>query len=133
MIVGFTCGSFDLCHTGHFLMFEDCKKDCDYLIVGLHTDPSTDRSTKNKPIQTVFERNVALRSCKYIDEIVIYETEAQLLQLLHTMKIDYRFIGEDWRDKPFTGHDLPISVIYTSRDHDYSTTNLRKRIIEQGY
>ena len=129
---GFTCGAFDLCHAGHMLMFKECKNHCDYLIVGLQTDPSVDRASKNRPIQDLEERKVQLESIKYIDEIVIYSTEEDLYNLLKENKlgIDVRIIGEDWRGKPYTGHDLPMPVEFNSRTHNYSTSNLRKRVAE---
>ncbi len=129
---GFTCGAFDLCHAGHMLMFKECKNFCDYLIVGLQTDPTLDRATKNKPIQTIEERLTQLEAVKYIDEIVIYDTEQDLYDILskNELGIDVRIIGEDWRGKPFTGHDLPMEVAFNSRTHSYSTSALRKRVAE---
>jgi glycerol-3-phosphate cytidylyltransferase len=132
MKIGFTCGSFDLCHAGHMLMFKECKESCDYLIVGLQTDPTIDRATKNKPIQTLEERQAQLEAIKYIDKIVIYSTEQELYDLLKKNEhgIQVRIIGEDWRGKPFTGHDLPLEVVFNSRTHSYSTSSLRKRVFE---
>lgn len=129
---GFTCGAFDLCHAGHVLMFEECKKHCDYLIVGLHTDPSLDRKEKNKPVQSLEERMIQLRGNRHIDEVILYDTEADLYRLLkeNPHRIDVRIIGADWKGKPFTGHDLPLEVVFNSRDHGYSTSDLRKRIYE---
>lgn len=126
--IGFTCGSFDLTHAGHYLMFKECKENCDHLIVGLQTDPTIDRPHKNKPVQTLEERKIQLEACKYIDEIIVYETEAELLELLKKIKPDIRIVGEDWRGKEFTGHDLDIEIFWNSRDHDYSSSNLRKRV-----
>ena len=135
MKIGFTCGSFDLLHAGHIIMFEDCKKQCDKLIVGLQTDPSIDRPlTKNKPIQTLEERRIQLEAVRYIDQIFIYETENDLHQTLYELDPDVRILGSDWKGKPFTGYSLHIPVYFHKRTHDYSTTNLRKRIAEQeGY
>lgn len=130
MIKGFTCGSFDLLHPGHLLMLEEIRAQCDYLIVGLQTDPSLDRPEKHKPLETIEERLIRLKSCKYVDEILIYETEADLYELLKKLKPDVRFLGEDWRGKKFTGYDLPIRIVINSRDHNYSSSNLRKRISE---
>ena len=131
-IIGFTCGAFDLTHAGHYLMFEEVKKKCDYLIVGLQLNPSVDRKDKNKPVQSLKEREIQLKACKYIDKIVYYKTEIGLYLLLKKLKPDVRFMGADWKEKPNYSRDrLPgIKVIYNSRDHNYSTTNLRKRIIE---
>ena len=131
--VGFTAGAFDLCHAGHMLMFEEARQQCDYLIVGLHSDPTLDRpDTKNKPIMSVEEREIILRGIKYIDEIVKYDTEADLYKLLKENKlgIDVRILGVEYNGKPFTGHDLPLPVYFNSRDHGYSTTELRKRVYE---
>ncbi len=130
-IIGFTCGQFDLTHSGHYLMFEDCKKKCDYLIVGLEIDASKDRYNKHKPIQSLKERLIQIESCKYVDEVVIYRNEKQLLNLLKHINIDIRFIGEDWKGKGYTGDDLLIKVIFNKREHNYSTTNLIKRIKDE--
>lgn len=127
--IGFTAGAFDLLHAGHVLMLEEAAQQCDYLIVGLHTDPTIDRpDTKNKPIQSVFERYVQLKALSIVDEIVPYETEQDLQTLLSSMKIDVRIIGEDYVDKDFTGKYLDIPVYYNSRKHSLSTSELRKRI-----
>jgi glycerol-3-phosphate cytidylyltransferase len=128
-IIGFTCGAFDITHAGHYLMFEEVKKQCNYLIVGLQTDPSIDRKNKNKPVQSIKERMIQLKACRYIDKIIIYRTENDLTKLLKKIKPDIRFIGIDWKGKEFTGKELPIKIIYNSRNHNYSTSNLRKRII----
>lgn len=129
-IIGFTCGAFDLTHAGHFIMFKEVKKQCDYLIVGLQLDPSVDRSDKHKPIQPFKERKIQLQACKYIDEIVTYKTEKGLFSLLKKIKPDIRFMGIDWKNKPNYSRDrLPeMKVIYNSRDHGYSTSKLRKRV-----
>lgn len=130
-IKGFTCGSFDLLHAGHCLMLKEAREHCDYLIVGLQTDPTVDRPDKNKPIQSVDERRIQLEACRYVDEIVEYTTEAELYQLLQDMKPDVRIIGSDWKGKPFTGHDLPITVVFNTREHPYSSTELRCRVVEK--
>jgi glycerol-3-phosphate cytidylyltransferase len=127
-VIGFTCGALDLLHAGHVLMLEECKNKCDYLIVGLQTDPSIDRKEKNKPIETVEERTIRLNGCKYVDEVIVYETELDLYNLLKGLKPNVRFVGEDHKDKPFTGDDLEIRVIFNSRNHNYSSSNLLKRI-----
>ena len=133
IIRGFTCGAFDLTHAGHYLMFEEIKNQCDYLIVGLQVDPSVDRKDKNKPVQSFKERMIQLKSCRYIDEIVTYKTEKGLYYLLKKVNPDIRFLGKDWENKPNYSRDhLPnMKVIYNSRDHNYSTSELRKRIIEE--
>lgn len=130
MIKGFTCGAFDLCHSGHLIMFEECKKQCDYLIVGLHTDPTIDRPEKNKPIQTIFERYMQLRACKFIDEIIPYDTEEDLYNLLVSIKPDIRFMGADWQGKPNYSRDkLPeMKIFYNDRKHSFSSSSLRHRI-----
>ena len=135
MKIGFTCGAFELCHAGHIMMLEEAKSVCDYLIVGLHTDPSVDRpETKKRPIQSIEERLILLIAIKYIDEIVKYDTESDLYNLLKNgingRKIDIRIIGADWKGKPFTGHDLPIEIYFNSRNHNYSTSELRRRVYD---
>ena len=128
MIKGFTAGAADLLHAGHLIMLKEVKAQCDYLIFGLQTDPSIDRPDKHKPIETVEERMIRLQSCKYVDKIMVYDTEADLYNLLKELKPDIRFLGEDWKGKHFTGDDLNIKVIFNSRKHDYSSSNLIQRI-----
>lgn len=128
---GFTAGAFDVCHAGHLIMFEECRKQCDYLIVGLHTDPTIDRPTeKNKPIQSIFERYMQLKACKFIDEIIPYDTEEDLYNLLVSIKPDIRFMGNDWQGKPNISRDrLPdMKVVYNNRKHSFSSSGLRNRI-----
>lgn len=130
--VGFTCSCFDLFHAGHIMMLKESKSVCDYLIVGLQTDPTIDRPEKNKPIQSVFERYVQLEACKYVDEIVVYATEKDLLDILHSYPINVRVVGDEYKDKEFTGKDLShIQIYYNSRKHSFSTTELRKRVIDR--
>jgi len=129
MKVGFTCGTFDLCHYGHVLMFQEAKESCDYLIVGVQTDPTIDRPRKNKPIQSIEERFGQVSAIKYVDDVVIYETEAELLDILKRLSPDIRFVGADWKGQEFTGHDLPgIKIVFNSRNHKYSSTALRKAV-----
>lgn len=130
MKIGFTCGTFDLCHAGHMLMFKECKEYCDFLIVGLEIDPSKDRSDKNKPIQTLEERLIQLESIKYIDKVIVYDGEEELYNILskNEFGISVRIIGADWENKLYTGHDLPIEVIFSKRSHNYSSFTLRKRV-----
>jgi len=131
MRVGFTCSSFDLFHAGHVLMLQEAKGQCEWLIVGLQTDPTIDRPEKNKPIQSVFERFVQLKACKYVDEIVVYETEKDLIDILKTYPIDVRILGREYEYKEFTGRRLEhIELYYNSREHSFSTTELRNRIYE---
>jgi glycerol-3-phosphate cytidylyltransferase len=130
--VGFTCSCFDLFHAGHIMMLKEAKSICDYLIVGLQTDPTIDRPEKNKPIQSVFERFVQLESCKYVDEVVVYATEKDLLDILHSYPINVRVVGDEYKDKDFTGKHLEhIEIYYNSRKHSFSTTELRKRVIDR--
>jgi glycerol-3-phosphate cytidylyltransferase len=131
--IGFTCSAFDLFHAGHILMLKEARELCDYLIVGLQVDPSVDRPEKNSPIQTVFERFTQLSACKYVDEIIPYSTEEDLLNLLQTIKIDVRIVGEEYKDKDFTGKDLDIPVFYNRRRHNISSTEMRERVIQQHY
>ena len=128
--IGFTCGAFDLLHAGHALMFEECKKYCNYLIVGLQRDPSVDRPNKNKPIQSYEERKIMLSSIKWVDKILFYDTEKQLEELLVSTDIDVRIIGADWKGKKFTGHNLEIPVVFNTRDHGFSTSDLRARVFK---
>ena len=124
---GFTCSCFDLLHAGHAKMLQDARNQCDYLIVGLQTDPTVDRpDTKNKPIQTLEERQIMLSAIRFVDEIVIYTTEGQLYEYLRDNPPDVRILGTDYK-----GKDLDIDIYYHKRDHDWSTTNLRKRITKE--
>lgn len=124
---GITFSAFDLFHSGHVAMLEEARSQCDYLIVGLQTDPTIDRPTKNKPVQTVYERYVQLKGCKFVDEIIPYDTEEDVINILQVVRPDVRFIGEDYRGKKFTGDELPIPLVYTARRHNFSTSSLRKR------
>jgi glycerol-3-phosphate cytidylyltransferase len=132
MIYGFTCSTFDLFHAGHVAMLTECKQYCDYLIVGLQVDPSKDRPEKNKPVQSVYERYVQLRGCTYIDEIIPYETENDLENLLAIEDIQIRFVGEEYKDLIVTGQDIcekrNIKIHYNSRLHTYSSSELRRRL-----
>ena len=131
--VGFTCSAWDLLHSGHIMMLRECKDHCDYLICGLQLDPSIDRpDTKNAPIQTIVERYVQLSAVSYVDEIVVYQTERDLEDILELFPIDVRILGEEYRDKDFTGRDIckrrDIDVHFNKRDHRFSTSALRDRI-----
>jgi glycerol-3-phosphate cytidylyltransferase len=131
MKVGFVASAFDLLHTGHILMLKEAKEHCDYLICALHVDPSMERSNKNKPIQSLYERITQLEAVKYVDKIIPYETEHELLIILFTNNIDIRFLGSDYEEKrSFTGSTLPIPIHYIQRVHGYSTSELRTRIKE---
>ena len=127
--IGFTCSCFDLLHAGHILMLKDAKRHCDKLIVGLQTDPTIDRpDTKNKPIQSLEERQIQLEAVKYINEIFEYTTEEELYKKLLDIKPDVRILGSDYKGKSFTGDDLDIEIYYHKRNHNYSSTNLRQNI-----
>jgi len=126
--IGFTCGAFDLLHTGHALMLKEAKEQCDHLIVGVQTDPTIDRPEKNKPVQSYKERLTMVESIKYVDEVRTYATEQQLVSLLKKIMPDVRIVGADWEGKTFTGSELDIEVYFNTRDHGYSSTALRQRI-----
>jgi glycerol-3-phosphate cytidylyltransferase len=130
--IGITFGAFDLLHAGHVAMLAEAKQNCDYLIVGLQNDPSVDRSEKNKPIQSIFERQLQITACRFVDEVVVYNTEADVLDILKTLPIHVRIIGSDYLDKDFTGKqyciDNSIEVLYNSRSHSFSTSELRDRV-----
>ena len=129
--IGFTCSCFDLLHAGHILMLQDAKRHCDKLIVGLQTDPTIDRPEKNKPIQSLEERKIQLEAIKYVDEVFIYDTEEELYKKLLDINPDVRILGSDYIGKSFTGDDLDIEIHYHDRNHNYSTTNLRKKIVSE--
>ena len=133
-IIGFTCGAFDLLHAGHVHLLNECKEQCDLLYVGLHTDPTIDRpNTKNKPVQSTFERYYQLQAVEAVDAIIPYDTENDLRNILATMRINVRFLGSDYIGKSITGSDvceeLGIQVAYIPRLHTYSSTELRQRIL----
>lgn len=128
--IGFTASTFDLFHAGHIMMLKEAKQQCDYLIVGLQSDPTVDRDWKNKPVQSLFERFVQLQACKYVDEVVPYTTEKELMDILLSYPIDVRIVGEEYKDKQFTGFNLPIEVYFNNRQHSFSTTELRNRVAE---
>ena len=130
MKTGFTCGAFDLLHAGHILMLEEAKSFCDYLIVGLHSDPTLDRAEKNKPIQSLQERLIQVRAVKFVDLVVIYDTESDLVGILKALEPDLRIIGADHINKSFTGDDLGIETKFNSRNHSFSSSELRRRIQE---
>lgn len=127
-IVGFTCGAFDLMHAGHAMMLEECKTHCDYLIVGIQSDPSKDRSKKNRPIMTYEERIILVKSNRWVDETILYDTESDLVEILKTLRPDVRILGADWKQQPFTGYTLPIKTVFNERNHEYSTSTLRRRV-----
>ena len=134
MRIGFTCSTFDLLHAGHVQMLRDAKEQCDYLIVGLQFDPSVDRKEKNSPIQTIVERYTQLKGIKYVDEIIPYATEQDLEDILSLYTIDVRILGDEYRDKDFTGKDIcrkrGIELYFNKRDHRFSSSDLRRRVCE---
>lgn len=134
MRVGFTCSAFDLLHAGHVQMLRDAKDQCDYLICGLQVDPTLDRPNKNQPIQTVVERYTQLKAVSYVDEIIPYSTEADLEDILAMYHINVRILGQEYRDKDFTGKDIcrkrDIDLYFNKRDHRFSSSDLRKRVSE---
>mgnify|MGYP003625856864 FL=1 len=134
-IVGFTCSTFDLCHSGHIQMLRDAKDQCDYLICGLQIDPTIDREDKNAPIQTVVERYAQLQAVKYVDEIIPYSTEQDLEDILEMYSIDIRILGEEYRNKEFTGKDIcsrrSIQLFFNNRDHRFSSSGLRQRVSDR--
>lgn len=131
--VGFTCSTFDLLHAGHIIMLREAKEHCDYLIVGLQTDPTIDRpGEKNKPVQSLVERYAQLSAVEYVDEIIPYETEQDLIDILTMYHIDMRILGEEYREKDFTGKEIcrkrGIELYFNKRDHRFSTSDLRERV-----
>ena len=135
MKVGFTCSTFDLLHAGHIQMLREAKEHCDYLICGLQMDPSVDRPQKNSPIQTVVERYTQLKAVSYVDEIVPYSTEKDLEDILTMYNIDVRILGDEYKEKDFTGKDIckkrGIQLYFNKRDHRFSSSDLRKRVVER--
>ena len=134
-VIGITCSTFDLLHAGHIIMLEECKKYCDYLICALQVDPSTDRPEKNKPTQSLVERYIQLESVSHVDKIIPYNNEEELLTIFASLDLDVRILGEEYKDKKFTGKEIcqkrGIKLVYNKRDHDFSTTSLRERIYQQ--
>ena len=133
--VGFTCSTFDLLHAGHVQMLREAKEQCNYLIVGLQVDPSMDRPEKNCPIQTIVERYTQLKAVGYVDEIIPYGTEQDLEDILSMYTIHVRILGEEYRDKEFTGRDIcrkrDIEIFFNKRDHRFSSSDLRKRVSDR--
>jgi glycerol-3-phosphate cytidylyltransferase len=130
--IGITCSCFDLLHAGHIKMLQEAKSQCDYLIVALQIDPSLDRPEKNKPIQTIVERYIQLKGCKYVDEIVPYQTEKDLEDIFLSFSLDVRIIGEEYKGKEFTAKEIclnkGIRIYYNSRQHQFSSSELRERL-----
>jgi glycerol-3-phosphate cytidylyltransferase len=133
--IGITFSTFDMLHAGHIAMLSESKNHCDYLICGLQTDPTIDRpDTKNKPIQSIVERQIQLSACRYVDEVVVYQTEQDLIDLLLILPLNVRILGVEYEGKQFTGDDAcykrGIKIVFNGRDHSFSSTSLRKRVFE---
>lgn len=132
MKIGFTCSTFDLLHAGHIQMLRDAKEQCDYLICGLQIDPSLDRPEKNSPVQTIVERHTQLSAIKYVDEIIPYQTETDLEDILNMLHIDVRILGEEYKDGKFTGRAIcakrGIELFFNKREHRFSSSDLRNRV-----
>ena len=131
--IGITFSTFDMLHAGHIAMLSEAKNHCDYLIAGLQTDPTIDRpDTKNSPIQSVVERQIQLAACRYVDEVVVYQTEQDLIDLLLILPVDVRILGVEYEQKDFTGrgecYDRGIELVFNGRDHSFSSSSLRKRV-----
>ncbi len=132
MLKGVIAGNFDIIHPGYIKMFKETKEHCDCLIVLLHTDPSLERPNKHKPVLSAIDRKEMLLSLRYIDDVIRYTYEEQLYDLLKMGEFDIRFLGDDYKNKPFTGDDLKIPVHYFDRSHGWSTTKFR-RLIAKSY
>jgi glycerol-3-phosphate cytidylyltransferase len=131
---GITFGAFDLFHAGHILMLEEAKTVCDHLIVAIQTDPSLDRETKNSPVQSIEEREIQVSACRYVDEVLIYDREADLIEILDTLDWDVRILGEEYKDKEFTGRDKYLEKCYFNRrPHSFSSSELRERVAKEHF
>lgn len=132
MKIGITASTFDLFHAGHVLMLQEAKLHCDYLICALQTDPSVDRPNKNKPVQTIFERYTQVQACRYVDQVIPYESELDLLNIFASIPLHIRIIGIEYKEQEFTGKQLcidrGIEIYYNSRGHNFSSTELRTRV-----
>lgn len=133
--IGITFSTFDLLHAGHIAMLSEAKNHCDYLIAGLQTDPTIDRpNTKNHPVQSIVERQIQLSACRFVDEVVVYQTEQDLIDLLLILPVDVRILGVEYAEKDFTGReeciDRGIEIVFNGRDHSFSSSSLRKRVAE---
>ena len=131
---GITFGAFDLFHAGHVMMLEEAKTVCDYLIVCIQSDPSLDRKEKNKPVQSIVEREIQVSGCRYTDEVIIYDTEADLLDILNAVDWDVRILGEEYKDKDFTGREQTLEKChFNKRPHNFSSSELRKRVTKEQF
>ena len=131
---GITFGAFDLFHAGHVLMLEEAKTVCDYLIVCIQSDPSLDREEKNKPVQSIIEREIQVSGCRYVDEVIIYDTEVDLLNIIDEVDWDVRILGEEYKDKDFTGRDQTLERChFNKRSHIFSSSELRERVSKEHF
>jgi len=131
---GITFGAFDLFHAGHILMFEEARTVCDHLIVAIQTDPSLDREAKNSPVQSIEEREIQVSACRYVDEVIIYDREADLIEILDTLDWDVRILGDEYKDKEFTGRDKYLEKCYFNRrPHSFSSSELRERVAKEHF
>ena len=133
--IGIHFSTFDMLHAGHIAMLSEAKNHCDYLICGLQTDPTIDRpDTKNPPVQSIVERQIQLAACRYVDEVVVYQSEQDLVDLLLILPLDVRILGVEYEDKDFSGkkecHQRGIEIVFNGRDHSFSSSSLRKRVVE---
>ena len=133
--IGITFSTFDMLHAGHIAMLAEAKNHCDYLIAGLQTDPTIDRpDTKNRPVQSIVERQIQLAACRYVDEVVVYQTEQDLVDLLLILPLDVRVLGVEYAEKDFTGRkecqSRDIEIVFNGRDHSFSSSSLRKRVVQ---
>ena len=131
---GITFGAFDLFHAGHVMMLEEAKTVCDHLIVCIQSDPSLDRKEKNKPVQSIVEREIQVYGCRYTDEVIIYDTEAEVLEILNTVDWDVRILGEEYKNKDFTGREQTLNKChFNKRPHNFSSSELRKRVAKEQF
>jgi glycerol-3-phosphate cytidylyltransferase len=131
--IGITFGAFDLFHAGHILMLQEAKTICDHLIVCIQTDPSVDRDEKNTPVQSIVERQIQVTACRYVDEVIVYDTEADVMEILKTVDWDVRILGDEYRDEPFTGREETLDKCYFNRrPHNFSSSELRLRVVEKS-
>jgi len=132
--VGLTASTFDLFHAGHVIMLEEAKRQCDYLIAAIQVDPTLDRETKNKPVQSIIERQIQVSACKHVDEIIVYSTEKELEDIFMALPIDVRILGEEYKDTEYTGKEIcmkrGIELHFNKRDHFFSSSDLRQRVFD---
>ena len=132
--IGITCSTFDLFHAGHVIMLEEAKRQCDYLIAAIQVDPTIDRKSKNRPVQSIIERQIQVSSCKHVDEIIVYSTEKELEDIFMALPIDIRILGEEYKDTDYTGKDIcmkrGIELHFNKRDHFFSSSDLRQRVFD---